>query len=92
MGMALVRLRDAAVLEVNAALLALLGHDRSSLRRAGCEAIVPGAWLDEGTGERFLANPPADPAVLWDLQNRESLGRPGTVSQVEGRNVFVPAA
>jgi acetyl-CoA C-acetyltransferase len=46
----------------------------------------------EATGERFLANPPADPAVLWDLQNRESLGRPGTVSQVEGRNVFVPAA
>ena len=46
----------------------------------------------EATGERFLANPPADPAVLWDLQNRESLGRPGTVSQVDGRNVFVPAA
>lgn len=54
MGMALVRLRDAAVLEVNPALLALLGHDRSSLRRAGCEAIVPGAWLDEGTFQRVL--------------------------------------
>ncbi len=45
----------------------------------------------ESTGERFLANPPADPAVLWDLQNREGLGRPGTVSQVDGRNVFMPA-
>jgi diguanylate cyclase (GGDEF)-like protein len=54
MGMVLVRLRDAAILEVNAALLALLGHDRSSLRRAGCEAIVPGAWLDEGTFQRVL--------------------------------------
>ena len=46
----------------------------------------------EATGERFLANPPADPAVLWDLQQRDSLGRPGTVSQIEGRNLFVPAA
>lgn len=44
----------------------------------------------DATGERFLANPPADEAVLWDLQNREGLGRPGTVSQVDGRNVFVP--
>jgi acetyl-CoA C-acetyltransferase len=42
------------------------------------------------TGERFMSNTPADPATLWDLQNRDSLGRPGTVSEVDGRNVFVP--
>lgn len=52
--MLLVRLRDGAILEANAALLALLGHDRSSLRHAGCQTIVPGAWLDEGTFQRVL--------------------------------------
>lgn len=46
----------------------------------------------DATGERFLANLPADPAMMWDLQNRESLNRPGTVSRSEdGRNIFVPA-
>ncbi len=46
----------------------------------------------EATGERFLANTPPDPAVMWDLQNRESLGRPGTVTRApDGRNLFTPA-
>ncbi|HPU50375.1 MAG TPA: acetyl-CoA acetyltransferase [Burkholderiaceae bacterium] len=45
----------------------------------------------DSTGERFLANSLPDAAVMWDLQNREGLGRAGTVSQVEGRNVFVAA-
>lgn len=44
------------------------------------------------TGERFLANPPADPAALWDLQDRESLGREGVVTTRDGRNTFVAAA
>ena len=52
--MMLVRLRDAAILEANAALLRLLGHDRVSLRQAGCAAIAPGAWLDEGSFQRLL--------------------------------------
>ena len=45
----------------------------------------------DATGERFLANSLPDVAAMWDLQNRESLGRAGTVSQVDGRNVFVAA-
>ncbi len=43
------------------------------------------------SGERFIANTPADAAVLADLQEKESLGRAGTVRQVEGRNIFLPA-
>jgi acetyl-CoA C-acetyltransferase len=44
-----------------------------------------------GDGTRFLANTPADPATLDGLMQRESLGRPGTVTSAGGRNVFVPA-
>ena len=43
------------------------------------------------SGQRFIANPPADPALLLDLQTRESLGRPGRVSHQDGHNTFVPA-
>ena len=43
------------------------------------------------TGQRFIANLPDDPAGLWDLQNRDSLGRPGQVRQADdGRNIFIP--
>lgn len=43
------------------------------------------------TGERFLANTPGDAATLWDLQRRDSLGRPGTVARAaDGRNLFTP--
>jgi acetyl-CoA C-acetyltransferase len=46
--------------------------------------------LHEGD-RRFIANLPDDPAALWDLQNRDSLGRPGRVQRAEsGRNVFIP--
>jgi acetyl-CoA C-acetyltransferase len=41
------------------------------------------------TGQRFIANPPSDPAMLMDLQERESLGRPGTVTHRDGHNSFV---
>ena len=43
------------------------------------------------TGARFVANPPDDPAVLLDLRDRDSLGRPGSVHNEAGRNIFVPA-
>ena len=43
------------------------------------------------TGERFVANLPDDPAMLYDLQERDSLGRPGRVEQRGGRNIFTPA-
>jgi len=43
------------------------------------------------TGQRFIANLPDDPAGLWDLQNRDSLGRPGQVRRAEnGRHIFIP--
>jgi acetyl-CoA C-acetyltransferase len=51
-------------------------------------AIVLGR-LDQ-TGERFIANSPRNRELLWDLQDRESLGRRGTVHSEAGRNLFVP--
>ncbi len=42
------------------------------------------------TGERFVANTPRDVATLSALQQVEGIGLAGTVSQVDGRNVFVP--
>ena len=45
----------------------------------------------KATGERFIANTPADPAILKDLQDRESLGRIGVVSNKDGLNTFRPA-
>lgn len=46
---------------------------------------------ESASGRRFIANPPADPAALLDLQDRDSLGRPGTVQHADGHNTFVPA-
>ena len=42
------------------------------------------------TGQRFIANTPTDPPVLADLQNRDSLGRPGIVGDHQGCNLFMP--
>ena len=42
------------------------------------------------TGERFVANTPKDRAVLEDLQERDSLGRPGSVQHRDGLNTFIP--
>ena len=42
------------------------------------------------SGARFVANTPSDPAVLTDLQSRDSLGRAGQVHNHDGRNIFVP--
>ncbi len=58
--------------------------------KAGPEFSVVIGRLKE-TGARFIANTAPDPAVLHDLEERESLGRSGVVSHHEGRNVFVPA-
>jgi acetyl-CoA C-acetyltransferase len=44
----------------------------------------------DATGERFIANTPADAATLVDLRDRDSLGRPGTVRHQDGHNTFVP--
>jgi acetyl-CoA C-acetyltransferase len=45
----------------------------------------------DATGERFIANTPADKAVLQNLQEREGLGRAGVVRHVDGLNTFHPA-
>lgn len=57
--------------------------------KTGPEFSVVIGRLDE-TGQRFLANTSTEPAVLGDLQERESLGRPGIVRSQDGCNVFVP--
>jgi acetyl-CoA C-acetyltransferase len=57
--------------------------------KAGPEFAVDFGRLN-ATGQRFIANLSDDPAALWDLQNRDSLGRPGRVTQAEGRNLFTP--
>jgi len=46
----------------------------------------------EATGRRFIANTPADATTLNELQDREALGRPGTVSTANGHISFVPDA
>jgi acetyl-CoA C-acetyltransferase len=42
------------------------------------------------SGERFVANTPAEAAVLNDLRDHESLGRCGIVRHENGHNTFVP--
>jgi acetyl-CoA C-acetyltransferase len=44
----------------------------------------------DGSGERFVAAAPAEPAVLAALLTQEQLGRRVRVSQKDGRNVFHP--
>ncbi len=58
--------------------------------KAGPEYAVVFGRLD-ATGQRFVANTPRDPAVLVDLRDRESLGRPGIVRHDDGHNTFVPS-
>jgi acetyl-CoA C-acetyltransferase len=43
------------------------------------------------TGERFIANTSSDRRTLDDLQERDSLGRRGTVQSHEEHNIFAPA-
>ncbi len=44
----------------------------------------------DATGDRFVAQLAADPALLDDMLTREQLGRKITVSEEGGRNVFRP--
>jgi acetyl-CoA C-acetyltransferase len=47
----------------------------------------------DANGRRFCANTSTDPAVLAELESREQVGRPGTVTQsADGElNIFTPA-
>jgi acetyl-CoA C-acetyltransferase len=43
----------------------------------------------DNNGARFVANTPkGDVGMMVDLQSREAVGRTGTVTHVEGRNIF----
>ena len=57
-------------------------------RKAPIQGIVFGR--EQETGRRFVANTPADAAVMQDLVDREGLDRPGSVQTVDGLNVFTP--
>lgn len=59
-------------------------HDKG----APAQGIVFGRLA--GSGQRFIANSPADAGSLAELQDHEALGRPGQVSHHEGANSFVP--
>jgi acetyl-CoA C-acetyltransferase len=61
-------------------------HDR----HGPVTGIVFGRLVDGG--RRFIANTPADAVTLADLQDRDSLGRPGWVQHRDGHNTFVPDA
>lgn len=44
----------------------------------------------DGRGRRFVANTPADEDTLKELESREGVGRLGSVTSEEGRNLFIP--
>ena len=46
---------------------------------------------ETSSGKRFISNVASEPEVLMDLQEKEGLGRPGTVSRVGAKNIFVAA-
>jgi acetyl-CoA C-acetyltransferase len=57
--------------------------------KAGPEFSVVLGRLKE-TGHRFVANTPAEPAVLRDLLEHDGLGRSGIVRHQNGHNTFFP--
>lgn len=42
-------------------------------------------------GSRFIANPPADPALLAEMEQKDYLGAKGRVESRDGINTFTPA-
>jgi len=56
--------------------------------RDGVEKAIIIGRLEDGT--RFLADTPDDAETLQALMDKEVLGLAGQVSQVDGRNLFVP--
>lgn len=42
-------------------------------------------------GSRFIANPPADPALLAEMEQKDYLGAKGRVESRDGLNTFTPA-
>lgn len=60
------------------------GQDASSSR-----GIIIGRLTE--SNRRFLANTPADPDLLADLETQELIGTRGTVQHKDGRNIYRPA-
>jgi acetyl-CoA C-acetyltransferase len=58
-------------------------HGRKGLQRG----LVIGRLAD---GSRFIAETPDDAETLGALMANDALGLAGTVSQVDGKNLFVP--
>jgi acetyl-CoA C-acetyltransferase len=58
-------------------------------RASGPEHAIVFGRLNE-TGQRFVANTPRDPELLWNLQNHETLGRRGVVCAEGDWNLFTP--
>ncbi|NKB32875.1 MAG: acetyl-CoA acetyltransferase [Pseudomonadales bacterium] len=53
------------------------------------KGIVIGRLTD--SGQRFVANTPVDQDLLTGMTISEQIGRPGTVSNNDGMNLFIPA-
>ena len=58
-------------------------HSRKGLEKCVIVGITP-------SGKRFLAETPADEAVLLDMMNTDSMERTGRIEQTDGRNIFIP--
>jgi acetyl-CoA C-acetyltransferase len=56
--------------------------------RGGMERGLVIGRLDDGT--RFIAETPSDEQTLLQMMDREMIGTSGTVSNADGKNVFVP--
>lgn len=52
--------------------------------------IIVGRLREDG--RRFVANTPVAQSIFDDLENTDSIGRPGQVMHVDGRNIFRPAS
>jgi acetyl-CoA C-acetyltransferase len=59
--------------------------------KQGPEAGIIVGRLKENN-RRFVANTPKDASVFNDLENTDSIGRPGSVAHADGRNVFTPGS
>jgi acetyl-CoA C-acetyltransferase len=62
-----------------------IGHGRDG---APNEGIIIGRLAD--SNERFIANTPADAALLAGLEKLEMIGTRGRVKHEDGRNLYVP--
>lgn len=63
-----------------------IGHERDGTPSQG---LIVGRLAS--TNARFLANTPADPALLAELEAKEVIGTKGSVKTVDGQAIYTPA-